>query len=381
MRNWRISIWALIGISVLIGIYTSGCSTVTSTATTTTTTTTATTTTTLTYSISGRVCFVSTAESGVKNVPVVAVVGLGRTASTTPDADTGTYSFSGLLPGYYTVIASKEGWTIPPIFVTVSGASKTDQNFVALPSNWVLVKRAGLDLDDITSMEGTDNALQGNMYAVGSNGIILKSEDGGSSWAAIPSPTTEALISASSWGPYGLGIVNRLAGSFSTTEANTQVNSWVYYGILTTESIADISFYSGTSWEVVTETGKVLRALNSGESFSDLDVGIFANDVQSISANDVVAVGDGGAARVYNGSSWSSLNVGTTEDLMAIFVRGTDGIITSSNGTIFRSTDSGNTWSEDLDGVPCSLRGVYIGPGNASAFVVGGDGLIMKRVF
>ena len=98
--------------------YAAGSYTVTATVTTGTTT----------YSISGTV-------SGAVSSGVTMTLS-GAASATTTTATNGTYTFSGLANGTYTVTPSKSGYTFSPTStsVTINGANQTGKNFTATAS-------------------------------------------------------------------------------------------------------------------------------------------------------------------------------------------------------------------------------------------------------
>ena len=79
-----------------------------------------------TYSISGTVTSSGTALSGV------AITLTGASSANTTTAADGTYSFSSLANGNYTVTPAKTNYTFSPvnIAVTISGADQANQNFI-----------------------------------------------------------------------------------------------------------------------------------------------------------------------------------------------------------------------------------------------------------
>jgi len=124
-----------------------------------------------TYSISG------TVSGAIASGVTISLTG-AATATTTTATD-GTYTFSGLADGTYTVTPSKSGYSFTPasISVTISGANQTGKNFVsavvtgpifsqdfsgitapALPSGWTTIVTSGNAWK--TSASGcADNAL------------------------------------------------------------------------------------------------------------------------------------------------------------------------------------------------------------------------------
>jgi hypothetical protein len=105
------------------------------------------------------------------------------------------------------------------------------------------------------------------------------------------------------------------------------------------------------------------------------DLKIVIGDMWGTSATDVFAVGSDGNILRYDGSIWSDINSGTTEDLndiwgssaSNIFAVGTYGTILRYNGSIWTAMNSGTT---------SDLTGIW-GSGPTNVFAVGNSGTIL----
>ena len=189
-----------------------------------------------TYSISGTV-------SGAVASGVAMSLSGAATASATTATD-GTYTFSGLVNGTYTVTPSKAGYTFSPAStsVTISGASQTGKNFTssvsstafsedfssvtapALPSGWTTVVTSGNAWK--TSASGcTGNAL---MYP-------YNTSSAGNSWAFSP-----ALALTS-------GVTYTLTFNQKVQSASYPENLVVKAGTSATAAGQTIAIYSGAS--------------------------------------------------------------------------------------------------------------------------------------
>jgi hypothetical protein len=309
--------------------------------------------------------------------------------STTANTASGTYEVSGLDPGTYTVIASKDGWTIADIEVVVSSADKTGQNFSAEPTSWeVLRVGGGQILKSVCSIEALA-AYRGEMFAVGSGSSVLLSAEASTptSWSTWPSPTPEALIDTREWANNWLYVVDRLAAAYRNNGGG-----WIPIGTFTNEAIVALDIGTNSTWEVVTETGKLVRTEDQGASYTDISPsGKFVRNVHLLD-NELdtrVAVGNGGyVGRRHSGGSWVTCISDITEDLTGIEIWDIGSektMVVSSNGSIYVTTDSKfQHFTVDLSGVPYSLNSVRgtdfkhaVFP--IGALVVGDNGLIMIR--
>ncbi len=133
----------------------------------------------------------------------------------------------------------------------------------------------------------------------------------------------------------------------------------------------DVWGTSGTDVYVVGDSGIIIHY--DGSTWSGMDSGT-TNDLWSIwgtSAMNIFAVGHQGTILHYDGSSWSAMNSGTSENLYGIwgssggdiFTVGYSGIILYYDGTMW--TPMNSTVSEPLFGVWGSSGNVYaVGPSN-----------------
>ncbi len=116
-------------------------------------------------------------------------------------------------------------------------------------------------------------------WAAGLNGRIIRTEDGGTLWEAVPAPTTNHL--------------------------------------------KKISFYSDLSGFAIGENGTLLRSLDGGGSWSDQNSGTFMNlnDIQFIDSQSGWIVGNKGKILKTGdgGLSWIPENSGTTAHLNDLF--------------------------------------------------------------
>jgi len=370
--------------------------TTTTTSGGTTTTTTSTTTTTL-PSISGQVLF-HTSSAGVKGGVDISLTQTGTLiAAATADAVNGTYTLLDIPAGTYTIVASKDGWTIPSLTATVAAAALTNQNFTAEVTNWDVKNLGGLpgnvgaNANLVSSIILTGN---GKIYIVGgdgSNSVILYSglPVTGETWtAASGNPTSESLVGVGLFTPTSLGICDRLGNLFFGT-AETSV--WNFSKNVSTEPI---SFYatnaiSGLTWETVTESGKVVLT-SKAAAYDITPSGV--NPIKALYTNVNIGyvAGSNGALRKSAGSIitnpaaiiWNSQgNIVTSDDLSAFAIFGSASIVGSNQGSIWTSSDTAATYSMEASGIPYSILGSRIPTLNSltGAYVFGSNGLIMKR--
>ncbi len=188
----------------------------------------------------------------------------------------------------------------------------------------------------------------GNLVAVGENGSIELSKDGGSSWIAAKL----------NW--------------------HSMPGSTALKGVVATSSGVLVSFGDG---------GAILRSTNGGTSWTEIQNDGIAYDgmtcMRALPNGTFLATGTGGdiVRSIDGGANWSVVKhvnaslYGLTETPNGVLIAfGDDG---SDASTIVRSTDDGLTWSAIRIGKISKLRkGVYV-PG-IGLLVVGADGNVLR---
>lgn len=166
-----------------------------------------------------------------------------------------------------------------------------------------------------------------DVTVVGNEGTILRWD--GAAWSAQDSTTVEDL-----WGVWGAG----------------PDDLWAVGGSGFPDATATILHYDGSSW-----SAQALPALEREVH------GFFK--VWGSGPDDVYAVGQAGVVLRWDGSTWTELFVGATDDLVSIWGTGPDRIIAvggRSNGIAARW--DGSEWtSQNLAPVP-GLNGIWMAP-------------------
>jgi photosystem II stability/assembly factor-like uncharacterized protein len=210
-------------------------------------------------------------------------------------------------------------------------------------------------------------------WAVGANGVVLKSIDAGANWTAT-SPAGVTLTAASfvndndGWvaGAGGLLMHTINGGSSWLQSSPTVVN------------LNDVMFVDASRGWAVGNSGTVLRTTNGGTNWiTSTPTPSALNAVYFINANTGWAVGNGVALRTTNGGvNWtvSAPTAAILEDVF--FINATTGWAVGSGGTVLKTTNGGASWTATKP----TTR-----PLNAVTFVsasvgwaVGGSGTVLK---
>lgn len=196
-----------------------------------------------------------------------------------------------------------------------------------------------------TPTSGTANNLYGvasdgdqTLVAVGASGTILRSTDGGATWAAASTP------------------------SFGASDV------WC------------VAFLTGTTWMAGGAAGKLAYSTDGGDNWTQVGASPFggAEIVKAIKANATgtaaVAVGAGGTtASTADGQTWSSVanGFGGTAINAAAYGRA-EFIIGGASGKYAISTDDGASWT---------MKTAITGTPTINAFFFGGDQYVCVTAF
>lgn len=179
----------------------------------------------------------------------------------------------------------------------------------------------GFAVSVATNLLGAAFASANDVWAVGEDGAVLRSTDGGQNWALQPPPP----------GP------------------TARLEAIAFRGATDAHAVGSrgtILALSGTTW---TSQG------NPALTLSDLHAVTFADPTHGW------AVGNGGTILFWNGTSWARQHA---QDVMGSlrgvhFISATRGWVVGDNGLILTTSNGGTTWTSQTSGIGTSLRGVH----------------------
>jgi photosystem II stability/assembly factor-like uncharacterized protein len=225
-------------------------------------------------------------------------------------------------------------------------------------------------------------------WAVGTNGTILTTSNGGSSWQQqyafdeneqrISTLLNCVHFSSTSVG-YAVGqggiILNTSNGGDTWTPMKVSGLSSKLNGVYLTSS--------SSAW-VVGDGGRIIHTTDSGANWSFQSGGITGNlnGVWFASADHGWAVGDAGTilATTNGGGNWLLKTSGTLQNLFGVHAADTLHCwVVGAGGTILYSEDGGISWTAQISGETRALRGVCI-LSQAKGFVVGQGGTILRTL-
>jgi serine/threonine-protein kinase len=235
---------------------------------------------------------------------------------------------------------------------------------------------------------------------VGSDGLILKSSDGGQNWHKINIKSKADLYSIC----YVNGRTYCVGENGTVLKSNSNFQIWDRINTNTHETFFDINFVDDNTGFITGSSGVILKSDDGGLTWKKLVSGVKEN-LFSIAFSDLrtgfavgwdgaiiktedqgkiwskvqadyksylkkiifinqflgfIVGGDGLVLRTEDGgSSWEKIDIGTTSGLYKIFFENNeDGIILSNIGEIFKTYDAGKTWRKNNIGKPVTLNDI-----------------------
>ena len=238
-------------------------------------------------------------------------------------------------------------------------------------SKWIPSELTGVDtLRDADFISATDG------WAVGDNGTVIHTTDGGDTWSAQTSNTTNDL-----YGVWAVGASEVYAVGENETLLSYDGTSWSVEHSAGTAIWYDLVVDSSTDIVLVEDTGNVVRwdgsqtILENGSTSG----GDALHTISKPASSTFIAAGDNGTIirTADDGSSWSSVSSGTTEDLRGSNFVSADGWIVGISGVVLHSTDTGSSWSSQS--TPLSLNLQDVGFADASTgWAIGQDGALIE---
>lgn len=227
------------------------------------------------------------------------------------------------------------------------------------------------------------------IWAAGSNGKLVRSDDGGKRWQAQASPTIENLQGIAAWdsdhavGVGGNGVVIATDDAGKTWKEVPVPKSEVANKLLNVRA-----YGNGVAW-AVGELGAVLKTRDFGHSWERAlpEKDQAWNDI-CFSGRHGVLVGEFGQAMVTGdgGATWQAVNSGSQSSLMSVALRDeVNGVAVGLSGVILVTRDGGKQWKsvapqtrEHLNNVIWDGR-QWVAVGDKGVIVTGDqDGLVWK---
>jgi photosystem II stability/assembly factor-like uncharacterized protein len=216
---------------------------------------------------------------------------------------------------------------------------------------------------------------------VGSYGKILRTQDGGSTWAIQKTPNQAHLQKVVAWDKDTLMAIGDNATVLTTGDAG---QSWKAVKVPTYERgdvflTAHLEPESGRVW-IAGNMGMVLFSDDKGATWNMThpQEDISWNSIAVTKGQNVWLVGEAGKVQHSrdNGKSWEKVSVQTEASLNAIaFSDDNHAVIVGLSGTILATSDGGKSWQPAVSGVQTHLYGLLWDGKSYSA--VGDAGMLL----
>lgn len=212
-------------------------------------------------------------------------------------------------------------------------------------------------------------------WAVGYDGTILATTNGGAAWTAQSSAITTHLYGVFFLDESNGWIVGKSAKVLKTTNGGA---TWSQTGTGITGDLWDVQFLD-TSVGYVTSSNGIFKSTDGGANWSQMPTSTNAfYQLHFLDQQTGWCVGSNGKIRATadGGSTWATQSNGTTGTLYGVsFTSPTTGYTVDQNGNWQKTTDGGSTWSSQgiTNGFNYLMRVVFTSETNGWVCGMGGE--------
>jgi len=240
-------------------------------------------------------------------------------------------------------------------------------------ATWTLQKSGVWDsLNDVFFTDSNTGTV------VGDSGVILRTTDGGVTWKRQPSGTKVQLMGVSFVDANFGVVVGREGTILRTTDGGAH---WASQTSGTYNDLTGVFCSDSTHGIAVGKRGTILRTTDGGATWKKQSSStvVDLNAVSFSDANTGLAVGDDGIIlrTTDGGQNWAIQPSGTSNPLEGVSLVGARYGIAVGSRTILRTTDGGATWSRLATGVLEYLQAVSFSGANGGV-AVGMNGVILR---
>ncbi|MGB7631252.1 MAG: YCF48-related protein [Candidatus Deferrimicrobium sp.] len=190
----------------------------------------------------------------------------------------------------------------------------------------------------------------GVLWAAGNDGKVIRSEDGGETWAEQKTPVQVNMQDLDAWTPekaVAVGnqgvVIDTQDGGKTWKEVNAPKST------VANKLIRVRVFPDGEAW-AVGEMGAVLRSKDFGVSWERMmkEEDVAWNDVYFFNSRSGLVVGEFGRIKstTDGGKTWRSVSSPVKNSLMGVYFRDAEhGVAVGMEGVVLKSDDGGKSWS------------------------------------
>ncbi|UCG50496.1 MAG: hypothetical protein JSW58_09795 [Candidatus Latescibacterota bacterium] len=220
--------------------------------------------------------------------------------------------------------------------------------------------------------------------AVGSNGFIIRTSDGGDNWSVVTSGSTNRLHRVSFVGNTGWTVgLNSVI--LKTTDAGL---TWMPQDAGVTTHFRSVHFVDeNTGWVVASPWGTpnmegyVMKTIDGGDSWA-IQLEEPSNAVFFVDADSGCVGTSGGVYRTTNGGGmWQFVDMGAPRAINQIFFVNTlTGWAVCQEGFMAKTTDGGRTWVQQQYGTDRNVSDVFFLDSNRGWYVTGDPATIATTI-
>lgn len=179
------------------------------------------------------------------------------------------------------------------------------------------------------------------VWAVGNNGLICYSNDGGQNWgSSIVGSLTHNSVFATNSNIIAVGN----SGSIRVRLINGDFWSFIPTGL---QNLNSVNFINDDTGWIVGDAGSIYITTDAGLTWNSQTspVSENLNSVKMFSSNSGLACGNNGKVIYWNGTDWNVYSTSVSYNLLSVDKKNNTIIATAEDGIIIKSVDDGNNWS------------------------------------
>ncbi|MHC1737514.1 MAG: WD40/YVTN/BNR-like repeat-containing protein [Ignavibacteriaceae bacterium] len=214
-------------------------------------------------------------------------------------------------------------------------------------------------------------------FVVGYEGTLLKTIDGGETWTLVSLATLVNFYSVRF--NNSIGIIT--CGNGMILRSSDSGNSWIPIYLNTDALLLNSSFKENIIYVFGSQT-IIAKSTNNGASWTSANPGYNFTWMQSghffTPLSGIIIGGGGMMIKTTNGgTSWLSMPISFEHLEEIFFVNNNKGWLVGDHGTIFKTTNQGIAWSKEISNTNNWLNSVYFVTENLG-FAAGQNGTILK---
>ncbi|MBE0644113.1 MAG: hypothetical protein IH600_08535, partial [Bacteroidetes bacterium] len=295
----------------------------------------------------------------------------------------------------FSVPSAGQGWS-PPLStntsVTLNGLFSVSSTMtIAVGNNGTIIGSSDGGNTWLTGASGTTNHLHKvfvsglslpTITVVGDNGTILRSTNGGFTWQPLTSGVNLDLLDIFVHDPTVGTTLTAVGESGVILWTNSGGTNWLMRLSPTPKTLNGVFFKNMVDGYAVGIDGTIISTTDGGVNWQAVTNPATANLNHIFFTTTDVGwiVGDGGTMlkTTDGGGSWSALTSPTSQNLRRImFTDINTGTMVGDNGVIFRTTDAGATWNQQASGTTRNLTSVFFVDAN-NGMATGAQGLVIS---